>query len=87
MINQSLIQHLRMHTTGLIAVFVFCGLTIASNSTRAADAVGQSVDSVLGAASHEQTFERDVRPILKAMCFHCHGEEEHLQGGLDLRLV
>ena len=35
-----------------------------------------------GAAS----FEKDVRPILKAHCFHCHGEEEELGGGLDLRL-
>ncbi|MGC3966965.1 MAG: DUF1549 domain-containing protein [Pirellulales bacterium] len=32
-------------------------------------------------------FETHVRPILKAHCFHCHGEEEELQGGLDLRLV
>lgn len=32
-------------------------------------------------------FEADVRPILKAHCFHCHGEEPELSGGLDLRLV
>ncbi len=32
-------------------------------------------------------FERDVRPIFKAMCFHCHGEEPKVQGGIDLRLV
>ncbi len=34
----------------------------------------------------EPTFEKDVRPILKAHCFHCHGEGEELQGKLDLRL-
>src|SRR4051812_20564170 len=32
------------------------------------------------------TFERQVRPILKAHCFHCHGEGEKLNGGVDLRL-
>lgn len=40
--------------------------------------------SVAGAA--ERSFERDVRPILKAHCFHCHGEGEELKGGVDLRL-
>jgi hypothetical protein len=32
-------------------------------------------------------FESDVRPILKAHCFHCHGESDQREGGLDLRLV
>ena len=32
------------------------------------------------------TYERDVRPILKAHCFQCHGEAEKLAGRLDLRL-
>ncbi|MEW6302914.1 MAG: DUF1553 domain-containing protein [Verrucomicrobiota bacterium] len=31
-------------------------------------------------------FEKDIRPLLKAHCFHCHGEGEKLKGGLDLRL-
>jgi len=34
----------------------------------------------------EVIFERDVRPILKAHCTHCHGEEEKPSGGVDLRL-
>ncbi len=33
------------------------------------------------------TFEQHVRPILKAHCFHCHGEENKPKGGLDLRLA
>src|SRR5689334_15618887 len=33
------------------------------------------------------TYEHDVRPILKAHCFACHGDEEKPKGGLDLRLV
>lgn len=32
-------------------------------------------------------FETDVRLILKANCFHCHGDEEKPEAGLDLRLV
>src|SRR5205814_554923 len=32
------------------------------------------------------TFERDIRPIVKAHCTHCHGEEEKPGAGLDLRL-
>ena len=32
-------------------------------------------------------FETDVRAILKAHCWQCHGEEEELQGGLDSRLA
>ncbi|MFQ3169488.1 MAG: cytochrome c553, partial [Limisphaerales bacterium] len=32
------------------------------------------------------TFEADVRPILKAHCFRCHGEDGSAKGGLDVRL-
>ena len=32
------------------------------------------------------TFEANIRPILKAYCFECHGEGEKLKGELDLRL-
>ena len=38
-------------------------------------------------AQGKWTFEADVRPILKAHCFHCHGEESEKKGGLDVRLV
>ncbi|MFM7606418.1 MAG: hypothetical protein ACKO8Z_14640 [Prosthecobacter sp.] len=38
------------------------------------------------AAEPVLTFERDVRPIVKAHCTHCHGEEEKPEGGVDLRL-
>ena len=32
-------------------------------------------------------FERDIRPLLKAHCWHCHGEEADPEAGLDLRLT
>jgi hypothetical protein len=38
------------------------------------------------AADEPLTFEKDVRPILKAYCLDCHGAGEKLKGGLDLRL-
>ena len=37
-------------------------------------------------ADSKLTFEADVRPILKAHCFQCHGESGEKEGGLDLRL-
>ncbi len=42
--------------------------------------------SALVAGEPSVTFERDVRPILKTHCFHCHGEDGRKEGGLDLRL-
>lgn len=37
-------------------------------------------------AEEPLTFERDVRPILKTHCFHCHGEDGETKGTLDVRL-
>ncbi|HCN27208.1 MAG TPA: hypothetical protein DIT64_00125 [Verrucomicrobiales bacterium] len=37
------------------------------------------------AAEYALTFERDARPIVKAHCTHCHGEEEIPEGGADPR--
>ncbi len=36
--------------------------------------------------AQEVNFEKEVRPILKAHCTMCHGEEEKPKGGVDLRL-
>jgi hypothetical protein len=38
------------------------------------------------AAVEPISFEKHVRPILKAYCFECHGEGEKLKADLDLRL-
>ena len=37
--------------------------------------------------SRSLRFEADVRPILKAHCWQCHGEEEDVKGGFDARLA
>ncbi|MCI0748274.1 MAG: hypothetical protein L0Y58_22955, partial [Verrucomicrobia subdivision 3 bacterium] len=42
--------------------------------------------SVVCARAASPSFEKDIRPILKAHCFDCHGEGEKLKGGVDLRL-
>ncbi len=42
--------------------------------------------SLAAVASASPLFEKDVRPILKAHCFHCHGEDGEKKGGLDVRL-
>jgi len=44
------------------------------------------VPALADAESQVLTFEHDVRPILKAHCVQCHGEEEKPKGGIDLRL-
>ncbi len=47
---------------------------------------GSAIADEVAVADADLTFERDVRPILKTHCFHCHGEESKLEGDLDLRL-
>ncbi|HND53469.1 MAG TPA: DUF1549 domain-containing protein, partial [Pirellulaceae bacterium] len=39
------------------------------------------------AGADDVYFETQIRPILKARCWHCHGEEPELAGKLDLRLA
>lgn len=40
-----------------------------------------------GVRADDPVFETHVRPILKANCFHCHGEEDKVEAKLDLRLA
>lgn len=50
-------------------------------------AVSMLITSASSAGKPELRFEKDIRPILKAQCFHCHGEDDVRSGGLDVRLV
>jgi hypothetical protein len=56
------------------------------NCTHPAIAAILLLASPVAAVESALTFEKDVRPILKAYCFECHGEGDKLKGGLDLRL-
>ncbi|HSI12156.1 MAG TPA: DUF1549 domain-containing protein, partial [Chthoniobacter sp.] len=49
-------------------------------------AVALLARALVHAEERPLTFEHDVRPILKAHCVQCHGEEEKPKGGVDLRL-
>ena len=40
----------------------------------------------LAGRAEDVTFERHIRPILKAACFQCHGEDDKPKGKLDVRL-
>ena len=62
-------------------------LMIAYFATATFAATPVPVASQSPASKAAPVFETHVRPILKAHCFQCHGEEEEVQGGLDLRLV
>ena len=44
------------------------------------------VSANFGFAEEPLTFEKHVRPILKAHCFHCHGESGVKEASLDVRL-
>lgn len=62
---------MRMEIRSLASLYAVTLIVMAVSPARAAD---------------EITFERHIRPILKAHCFHCHGEEGELKGNLDVRL-
>ncbi|MBN8628350.1 MAG: DUF1549 domain-containing protein [Planctomycetes bacterium] len=75
-------KRLRSFSAFAIALTVVANFGVASAATPVAPTPLQAKPS-----ASAPNFETHVRPILKAHCFHCHGEEEKLQGGLDLRLV
>jgi mono/diheme cytochrome c family protein len=58
-------------------------------SLAAALAVLVAADAAVlrGKETEPLTFEQHIRPIFKAHCFHCHGEEAEHEGSLDLRQV
>ncbi|MFO0901674.1 MAG: PSD1 and planctomycete cytochrome C domain-containing protein [Pirellulales bacterium] len=66
---------LRSPFAWLLATSLGCSLSITSLAPSGATA-----------AEPEITFEQHIRPLLKAHCFHCHGEEQKVEGRLDLRL-
>ena len=58
----------------MIRSVVFCVLAVTA------------FQSVFAADAPELTFEKNVRPILKAHCFQCHGEADKTESKVDVRL-
>src|SRR5262245_12396479 len=58
------------------------GMLLLSSAAWIASAMLPAQDS--GPARQTPKFEADVRPLLQAKCWRCHGEKEH-KGQLDLR--
>src|SRR5438067_13392612 len=53
----------------------------------AAALVAISLRAPAAGADRTLTFEEHIRPILKAHCFACHGDEDEKEANLDLRLL
>ncbi len=69
--SPTLPMHLRAFALVLLLPCLLTGLVVHRVN-------GQSTDVL---------FERDIRPIFKEHCWHCHGEEAEVEGNLDLRLA
>ena len=65
----------------------FAALVLSQSALALSAATPAPIEKTSPPSPAAPVFETHVRPILKAHCFHCHGEEDELQGGLDLRLV
>jgi len=44
------------------------------------------LSNVFPLTAAEPLYEKDIRPIFKTHCFHCHGESGEMEGGFDIRL-
>ena len=66
-------------------LYLFCAI-VCPLVLRAEDAPSTKISAEKIQPDAEVSFERDIRPMFKAACAQCHGEEEELSGGLDVRL-
>ena len=64
---------------------LLCGLAIAPAQTRGTEATSSSKDGQTAFTAEQiRFFEAQVKPVLQANCFACHGAGANLSGGLQL---
>lgn len=68
----------RVYCCCSLAILILASLLVCTSSAE------ELVESVRPDAPI--SFEKDIRPLFKTNCAHCHGEEEELSGNLDVRL-
>ena len=69
----------------LAAAGLLCGLAIAPAQTRGTDAKPPSKDGQTAFSAEQiRFFETQVKPVLQANCYACHGAGASLSGGLQL---
>ena len=70
--------------TRILSLLAICSLMTQAITTLSGTLAAADTDPP---TPEQLYFESSVRPILKTHCFHCHGEAEHREAGLDVRLV
>lgn len=70
-----------------VAAMAVISLLLSRSMALAQEPTTSVPSSSTASPQQDYYFEKEVRPILKAHCFLCHGEEKQVEGRLDLRLV
>ncbi len=78
---------MRTPSSALILTAFCLNTALYVNASVSADENTAANANASTAAPAPLTFEKDIRPILRAHCMDCHGATEEVQGNLDLRQV
>lgn len=69
------------------SLFLLAFVSIVANAWSTAWAADRDKTAAVLTKPTELSFEKDIKPILRAHCLDCHGGVEGKKGNLDLRLV
>jgi len=90
-----MVARLRLHAVNSLLLSLVCWVTVGDGFAvfRAAELSAAELSAAGNPAAATSgphlplTFERDIRPILRAHCLDCHGAVDEKDGNLDLRLA